>query len=140
MLAGISRPPVALLLLALRQLSRLASQPRHHPTTGSIRRSNSFESSATPLQPNSAPQARRASSSNSRGARTFSTSATPASTTTMAPSTRLVPSILTWIHSLAPTLPSLSDLDVATGKPRRVVESLADLRDGVVLGEIVGEV
>ncbi|ORY88555.1 HOOK protein-domain-containing protein [Leucosporidium creatinivorum] len=61
----------------------------------------------------------------------------PSSTVT---SPRLGPSILAWISSLAPTLPSLSDLDTATDKPKRVVEQLADLRDAVVLGEVVSQV
>ncbi|KAI5474231.1 protein-nucleus import-related protein [Pseudohyphozyma bogoriensis] len=56
------------------------------------------------------------------------------------PSTKLGPSLVHWIESLAPTLPSLSELDESTSKPRRVVTRLQDLNDGVVLGDILGEV
>lgn len=55
-------------------------------------------------------------------------------------STRLTPSLLLWIESLSPALPSLNELDSTTGKPKRVVNEIADLNDGVVLGDVVGEV
>lgn len=54
-------------------------------------------------------------------------------------SPRLAPSLVLWINSLAPSLPSLNELDSTTGKPKRVVEKLSDLSDGVVLGDVVGE-
>lgn len=53
-------------------------------------------------------------------------------------STRLAPSLLLWINSFT-SLPSLSELDPISGKPKRSVKSLADLNDGVVLGDVVGE-
>lgn len=54
------------------------------------------------------------------------------------PSTKLAPSLVLWVNSLE--LPSLQDLDAQTGKPKRVVSELAHLADGVVLGDVVGEV
>lgn len=56
------------------------------------------------------------------------------------PSTKLGPALLIWINSLSSSLPSLSDLDDESGKPRRVVKQLNDLNDGVVLADVVGEV
>ena len=55
-------------------------------------------------------------------------------------STRLAPSLLLWIESLSPALPSLNELDSTTGKPKRVVTEIADLNDGVVLADVVAEV
>lgn len=55
-------------------------------------------------------------------------------------SPRLAPAILVWINALAPSLPSLSEREDSTGKPKRVVEQLSDLRDGLVLGEIACQV
>lgn len=56
-------------------------------------------------------------------------------------SPRLAPAILVWINALAPSLPSQASASAEKGESStRVVEQLADLRDGLVLGEIVRQV
>ena len=53
-------------------------------------------------------------------------------------SEKLAPSLVQWVNSLE--LPALQELDAQTGKPKRSVTGLDGLRDGVVLGDVVGEV
>lgn len=53
-------------------------------------------------------------------------------------SSRLPAALLLWINSLSTTLPSLCEVD-SNGINKRTVKSLGDLSDGVVLGDVVGE-
>jgi protein HOOK3 len=53
-------------------------------------------------------------------------------------SSKLGPSLVIWVDSLASSLPSLTAEEGASGASRRVVKTLADLNDGVVLGDVAG--